>query len=425
VTPPSSPERPTETSSYAIFRDRNYRLYFFGRFMASIGYLMFNMAVGWELYERTRRPMALAFVGLTLVLPMALFTLPAGHVADNHDRKRVILFSSLIVGGASLVLTFLSAKQFAVGWTYLCLFVIGGARTFLRAATASYLPQLVARRQLARAVTWESGQFQLASILGPATAGFVIQHTGHAAVVYAATAALAFACAGFIGLIRKPHVPAARQEMTFQTLLTGFRFVFSNRIILGILTLDMLAVLLGGATALLPVYAKEILHVGPALLGLMQTVLPMGAVCCSFVLAHRPPMQKAGRSLLWAVTGFGLATVGFGLSPWFWLSFAMLFLCGASDNVSVVVRHTLVQLLTPDDKRGRVSAVNNLFIGTSNELGEFESGTVAELFGPTLGRSIATGAIVSVVVGGIGTILVVLGVAWYWPEIRKYGRLDA
>ena len=425
MTPPSSVQHPNGDSAYAVFRDRDYRFYFFGRFMASLGYLMFNMAVGWELYERTRRPMALAFVGLTLVLPMALFTLPAGHVADNHDRKRVILLASLVVGGASLVLAFLSAKQFAVQWTYLCLFLVGGARTFLRAATASYLPQLVERRLLARAVTWESGQFQLASILGPATAGFIIQQTGHAAVVYATTAGLTFLCALLISFIRKHHVAVAREEMTVKTLLTGFSFVFSNRIILGILTLDMLAVLLGGASALLPVYAKEILHVGPALLGLLQSALPMGAVCCAFVLAHQPPMQRAGRSLLWAVTGFGLATIGFGLSQWFWISFAMLFLCGASDNVSVVVRHTLVQLLTPDEKRGRVSAVNNLFIGTSNELGEFESGTVAEVCGPMLGRSIAAGAMVSVVAGGIGTILVVLGVAWYWPEIRKYGRLDS
>lgn len=419
-----SPTAPTKESAYAVFRDRDYRLYYFGRFMASLGYLMFNMAVGWELYERTRRPMALAFVGLTLVLPMALFTLPAGHVADNHERKRVILFASLVVGVASLVLAYLSANQLAVGWTYLCLFFVGGARTFLRAATASYLPQLVERRLLARAVTWESGQFQFASILGPATAGIIIQHTHHAAVVYGLTAGLTFLCAGFIGCMRKRHAAPAREEMTVKTLLTGFNFVFSNRIILGILTLDMLAVLLGGATAMLPVYAKEILHAGPALLGLLQTALPMGAVACSFVMAHRPPLQKAGRALLWAVTGFGLATIGFGLSPWFWLSFLMLFLCGASDNVSVVVRHTLVQLLTPDEKRGRVSAVNNLFIGTSNELGEFESGLVAEVFGPKLGHSIAAGAMISVVGGGVGTILVVLGVAWFWPEIRKYGRLD-
>jgi len=184
--------------------------------------------------------------------------------------------------------------------------------------------------------------------------------------------------------------------------------------VLGIITLDMFAVLLGGATAILPVYAKDILFVGPQALGLLQAALPTGAILCGFVLAHRPPLQKAGRALLWAVAGFGLATIGFGFSTWFWLSFLMLFLSGMTDNVSVVVRHTLVQLLTPDEKRGRVSAVNSLFIGTSNELGGLESGVVAHWFGPVL----------SVVSGGIGTMLVVLVVAVIWSEIRRYGRLD-
>jgi MFS family permease len=173
--------------------------------------------------------------------------------------------------------------------------------------------------------------------------------------------------------------------------------------------------LLGGATALLPVYAKDILRVGPSGLGLLQAALPSGSLLCALILAHRPPLQKAGRALLIAVIGFGLATVGFGVSRWFWLSFAMLFVCGATDNISVVVRHTLVQLLTPDEKRGRVSAVNSLFIGTSNELGGFESGTVANYFGPVF----------AVVSGGLGTILVVVAVALIWPEIRRYGRLDA
>jgi MFS family permease len=186
----------------------------------------------------------------------------------------------------------------------------------------------------------------------------------------------------------------------------------------------MFAVLLGGATALLPVFAKEILHVGPGGLGLLQSALPLGAFACALFLAHRPPMEKAGQSLLWSVVAFGLATIVFGFSQWFWISFAMLFICGAVDNVSVVVRHTLVQLLTPDDKRGRVSSVNALFIGTSNELGGFESGTVAHLCGPAIGNTIAMGAMISVVTGGIGTILVVGAVALLWPEIRKYGRLD-
>jgi MFS family permease len=186
-------------------------------------------------------------------------------------------------------------------------------------------------------------------------------------------------------------------------------------VILGIITLDMFAVLLGGATSLLPVYAKDILFVGPSGLGLLQAALPAGSLTCSLALAHLPPIRKAGRTLLWAVAIFGMATIVFGISKSFLLSMAMLYLCGVSDNVSVIIRHTLVQLLTPDEKRGRVSAVNSLFIGTSNELGGFESGVVANWFGP----------VPSVVAGGIGTILVVIGVGWVWPQIRNYGRLTS
>jgi MFS family permease len=200
--------------------------------------------------------------------------------------------------------------------------------------------------------------------------------------------------------------------------------VFENKIILGTITLDMFAVLLGGATSLLPIYAKEILHSGADGLGLLRAAMPIGAVVCALILTHRPPLQKAGRSMLWSVAVFGLATIVFGLTRWFWLSFLMLFVCGAVDNVSVVVRHSLVQLLTPDEKRGRVSAVNSLFINTSNELGGAESGFVAQWFGPSLGNTVAMGSIISVVSGGIGTILVVAAVALIWPQIRKYGRLD-
>jgi MFS family permease len=307
---------------------------------------------------------------------------------------------------------------------YLCLVVTSTARTFMWAASASFLPQLVERKDFPRAVTWSSTTFQIGSIAGPALGGVILHFTHHAAWVYGINAVAALACAALVNRVRIHHVPPPAEKTTLKTLLTGFSFVFQNRIILGIITLDMLAVLFGGATALLPLFAREILHVGPYGLGLLQAALPMGAIMCSFTLAHRPPMQKAGRSLLLAVTVFGLATIGFGLSQWYWLSFAMLVLCGVSDNVSVVVRHTLVQLLTPNEKRGRVSAVNNLFIGTSNELGEFESGTVAHWFGPVMANTVAFGAMVSVVSGGVGTILVVCAVALIWPEIRKYGRLD-
>jgi MFS family permease len=203
------------------------------------------------------------------------------------------------------------------------------------------------------------------------------------------------------------------QEFTWKHIVGGFRFVMQTRIISGAITLDLFAVLFGGATALLPQYAKEILHVGPQGLGLMNAAIPAGSLVCALYMAHRPPMQKSGRSLIVAVTVFGLATIGFGFSRWFWVSMLMLFVCGFADNISVIVRHTLVQLMTPDEMRGRVSAVNNLFIGTSNELGGFESGLVSQYMGP----------VVSVVSGGVATIVTVIAVAGFWPEIRKFGRL--
>lgn len=421
---PKDSSAATDGSPYAVLHNRDFLFYLIVRLVATLGQQMFVMALGWELYERTHSALALGFVGLTQVLPMIVCTLPAGHTADNYNRKHVILLMTLIVAGANLGLTFISAARAPVPWIYLCLLITGTARTFLWAATASFLPQLVERKDLSRAITWNTSTFQLSSIAGPAAAGALIHLTHHAAPVYALNALAALICCFLISRVRRHHVVAVKEAMSVKTLLTGFSFVFTNRIILGIITLDMFAVLLGGATALLPVYAKEILRVGPRGLGFLQAALPMGAVLCSFYMAHRRPLQKAGRSMLWAVAAFGLATIGFGFSPWFWFSFLMLFACGAVDNVSIVVRHTLVQLLTPDEKRGRVSAVNNLFIGTSNELGEFESGTVAHWFGPAMGNAISTGAIISVVSGGVGTILVVIAVALIWPEIRKYGRLD-
>ena len=299
-------------------------------------------------------------------------------------------------------------------WIYGCLFAAGVARTFLWPASQAFLPQLVPRRIFSRAVTWNTGAFHLSSVLGPAAGGALIALTHKAVVVYAINAVATLACLALIALVRSRQAVIPRAEMSLASLLAGFKFVYQTKIILGTITLDLFAVLLGGATALLPVYAKDILHAGPTGLGILQAALPLGSVVSAFYLAHRSPLQRAGRALIRAVAAFGVATIAFGLSRWFWLSFAMLFICGAVDNVSVVVRHTLVQLLTPDEMRGRVSAVNSLFIGTSNELGGFESGLVAQLFGP----------VISVVTGGVGTILVVIATALNWPEIRKYGRLD-
>ena len=408
------PPAPAEESPYAVLRNRNFLLYLIGRFVASFGGQMLTVAVGWELYERTNSALALGLVGLTNIVPMFLFTLPAGHFADNHDRKRLIVSMTALMGAASVGLALCSFGHAPTSWIYACLFVAASARTFLWPASSSFLPQLVSRRLFPRAVVWSTGSFQLSSVLGPAAGGAVIALTHHAAWVYALHALSSVVCLTLVGLVHYQRATPPREPMTRASLAAGFKFVFSSRIIFGIITLDMFAVLLGGATALLPVYAKDILHVGPSGLGLLQAALPVGSLLSALVLAHRP-LKKAGRALLWAVAGFGLATVGFGFSTSFVFSMAMLFICGITDNVSVLVRHTLVQLLTPDEKRGRVSAVNSLFIGTSNELGGFESGFVAHAFGP----------VASVVSGGVGTVLVVLAVAWLWPEIRRYGRLDA
>lgn len=418
IQPPSDasaqPE-PRESSPYEVLRNRDFLLYLIGRFVASFGQQMLTVAVGWELYERTHSALALGMVGLMHMIPMFAFTLVAGHVADNFDRRKTILWMLGLMIVASGGLAVASKLQAPIPWTYACIFLAGTARTFLWPASSSFMPQLVPRILFPRAVTWNTGTFHLSAVSGPAAGGAVIALTGAATPVYLIDAVAAATCLVLVALLRARHVVSQREPFTLRSMAVGFRFVFATPIILGIITLDMFAVLLGGATSLLPVYAKDILHVGPAGLGVLQAALPVGALGCSFAIAHLPTFRKAGRTLLWSVVIFGVATILFGLSRNFFFSLAMLVVCGASDNVSVVVRHTLVQLLTPDEKRGRVSAVNALFIGTSNELGGFESGVVAHALGP----------IFSVISGGIGTLIVVAAVAWKWPEIRRYGKLGS
>jgi MFS family permease len=400
---------------YAILRNGDFALFLAGRLISNIGQQMLAVAVGWELYERTHSALALGLVGLTEAVALLVFTLPAGHLADNHNRKSVIKAAAVTAAASSLGLALVSWFEAPVIWFYVCLFAGATALAFLRPASIAFLTGLVPREKLSHAMAWNSSTFQLACVFGPATSGMLIAVTHHAATVFILNAVAALVWFALLCFIRKEHVVENPESMTLASLATGFKFVFANRLIAGMITLDVFAVLLGGAVALLPAYAKDILHVGPVGLGLLQAAMPLGAVSCAMLLAHRPPLRRAGRALLWAVAAFGVATVGFGLSQWFWLSLAFLFLCGATDNVSIVVRHTSVQLLAPEEKRGRVSAVNSLFVvGASDALGGFESGLVAHWIGPVL----------SVVTGGVGTILAVLVVAKIWPEIRDYGRLD-
>lgn len=402
-----------EANPYSVLRNRSFVLYLTARFIASLGQQMLGVAVGWELYDRTHSSMSLGLVGLMQFLPMILVTIPAGHVADTRSRKHVIVATQGALVFTSIGLGLISIFHGSVLWVYCCLFAAGLGRTFMWSASASFMPQLVSREEFPRAVAWSSNSFQISAVTGPALGGALIVLTHKAATIYFINACAAALCVVLISLIRSLHKPILKQDFSTAALLGGFNFVFKTPVILGAVTLDMFAVLFGGATALLPVFAKDILHVGPSGLGFLETALPVGSLVCGLYVAHRPPMQKAGRTLLSGVAIYGIATIAFGFSKWYWLSWAMLFVAGFADNISVVVRHTLVQLLTPDEMRGRVSSVNNLFIGTSNELGGFESGFVSNFFGP----------VVSVVSGGIATILIVCGIAAKWPELRKYGRL--
>jgi len=440
-----APAPPSREGAYTVLRNRDFRRYLTGRFVASLGQQMLVVAIDWELYQRTHSALALAFVGLSLMLPMILFTVPAGHFADTFNRKKIILTSTLVLTTVSTGLALASAFSLNVNWIYFFLFILGAARTFLWPASAAFVTSLVPRQQFARAVTFNSGAFQFSSVVGPAVFGVVIALTPNAVAhstawsVYALNALASLLCFALVFPIKHVHKAKPAEPVSLRSLGEGFRFVFQNKIILGTITLDLFAVLLGGAVTILPMFANDIYHAGPSGLGWLRNAMAIGAVLCAFIIAHRPPLQKAGKSMLWSVAIFGVATIIFGLANsnclgrwislsdtvWFWIAFAMLALAGYVDNISVVVRQTLVQILTPDDKRGRVSAVNSLFIGTSNELGGFRAGIVAYLFTtPTvLGNPHATGAIISTVSGGIGTILVVLAVAGIWPEIRRYGKL--
>jgi MFS family permease len=450
VAPMAGPSAPGTSDAagedaYAVLRNANFARYLAGRFVASLGQQMLVVAIDWELYQRTHSALALAMVGLSLMVPMILFTVPAGHVADTRNRKTIILIASLALAATSAGLALASAFSLQVGWIYFFLFGIGAARTFLWPASAAFVTGLVPLNQLARAITFNSGTFQFSSVVGPLAFSAVLALTPGAVAqcsawpVYALNGLASLLYFALVLPIRHEHKTKPAEPVSLKSLAEGFRFVFQSQIILGTITLDLFAVLLGGAVAILPMFAKDIYQTGPGGLSWLRNAMAIGSVLCAFIIAHRPPLQKAGRAMLWAVAVFGLATVIFGLAnanclgrwiglpngAWFWLGFTMLALAGAADNISVVVRHTLVQLLTPDEKRGRVSAVNSLFIGTSNELGGFRSGIVAFLFtAPTaLGNPQATGAIISTVSGGVGTILAVLAVAWVWPEIRRYGKL--
>lgn len=401
---------------YAAWRYRNYTLFAIARNLLMLGSQMQSVAIGWELYERTSSALILGGVGLVQVIPVILLTLPAGHVADRWNRQRTVFLTDLMVALCSFGLAVLSYTHGSIFLIYTCLFLGGIAKAFNSPASDALLPQLIPLEVFSNAATWNSSAFQLAAVLGPALGGWMIAVQKSATRVYVIDAALIIICMGLIAAIQNnKSVRLSTETPSLKSLVAGMNFVWHNKVIFAAIALDMFAVLLGGATALLPIFAKDILQVGPTGLGWLRAAPAIGALVMAVTLAHLPPMKRAGIALIWSVIGFGAVTIIFGLSRSFELSLVMLALSGAFDNISVVIRHTLVQVRTPDELRGRVSAVNSVFIGTSNELGSFESGLAAALFGPTL----------AVIGGGIGTILVVLIIALLLPELRRLGPLHS
>ena len=399
---------------YAALRSRDYRFFLGGRFLSVIGAQMLDVAIGWELYERTGSAMALGMVGLVQVLPIYLLVLPAGHAADRFDRRTVVSLSLLLLIACSLSLAAISYTGAPVALVYVCLFVVGVALAFHRPASAAMLPQLVPPQDFTNAVTWSSTGWQAASVIGPALGGAVIALAHRAGPVYLIDAGLMTCFLACLAALQGRPAPRKREAMSVTAFLAGFRFVVREPVVFGAITLDLFAVFFGGAMTLLPVYAKDILHVGPDGFGWLRAAPAIGAVVVAFGLAHGGPLRRAGHTVLWAVAGFGVTTIIFGVSRWYPLSLAMMIAAGGFDMVSVVIRQTLVQVRTPDAMRGRVSAVNSLFIDTSNQLGGFESGATAAWFGPVW----------SVVGGGVATLLVVAGVARWWPALRRLRTLE-
>ncbi|MBV9505500.1 MAG: MFS transporter [Acidobacteriia bacterium] len=391
-----------------VFRYPNFLYHAGARVVSVLGSEMQAVAVGWQIYGLTHRPLDLGLVGLAQFLPGILLFLVAGHTADRVPRKRILQTCMGVYALVSVLLFVFTVRGLhSVLPIYAVLLLNGTGRAFSMPASQALLPTLVAQEHFPIAVAWGSSWFQVATILGPVAGGLIYGATGNPLPVYGLAALFYLAGLLLYSRIRVKTVEPPRHsgEMVFE----GLRYIWNHKFVLGAISLDLFAVLLGGAVALLPVYAREILHVGAPGLGILRSAPGLGAISTGVLLAHRPLGRRQGTVMLWCVFGFGLFTIVFGLSRNLTLSLAALAILGACDTVSVVVRSTMVQLRTPDHMRGRVSAVNMVFIGASNEVGQFESGITAQWFG----------TVPAVVLGGVGTILVVVLWTWLFPDLRR------
>jgi MFS family permease len=400
-------------SGRVALEHRDLRLYLGATFLSTIALQMQSAAVGYQVYERTGKAVDIGYVGLAQFLPMLLLATVSGDAADRFDRRRLLLVCHLVITGCAASLWLLAFGHGSLFPIYAVLVVFGIARAFSRPAGQALVTTLVPTHHFSNAVSWSSSTWQLASIAGPGIAGLLYWKYGSPGPVYLGSVGLEAATFVLVFALEIRHKPAGGTP-SFERLLSGFRYVWANKLILGAISLDMFAVLLGGAVALLPIFAKDILKVGPWGYGILRSAPGLGASVMAIALAYRPLGRGTGKKLFIAVAVFGLFTVVFARSTSFFLSVFALLVLGAADMISVVTRQTIVQLATPPEMRGRVSAVNTVFIGASNELGEFESGLTAQWLG----------AVPAAVVGGIGTLGVIAIWAWLFPALRGVDRVD-
>jgi MFS family permease len=399
------------SSSYgsAVLRIRDFRFLIINKFLLTFGVQMVNVTAGWHIYQLTRDPLSLGLIGLSEAAAFISFALWAGRTADRVEKRRVILRAESMVLLCVFGLWFLAWSESAAVFPIYVLFAVSGiARAFLWTSSASFSQQIVPTAIYSSAAAWNASVYEIACVLGPAAGGLLTGLWGPRYAYGIATLSVAAALVFAFRLNRHPPAPSPEKEDFFQSLSAGLRFVFRHQVLLATMLLDMFAVLFGGVVALLPIFA-EMLKVGPVGLGLLRASQSVGAIIMALAQTRRPPFQNTGRTLLYAVSVFGLCIIAFGLSKNFYLSMVLLALAGAADNISVVIRSSILQAATPDHMRGRVSAINGIFIGSSNELGAFESGVAAKL----------VGTVPAVLFGGIMTLLTVGATMWKFPRLRK------
>ncbi|MBS1488079.1 MAG: MFS transporter [Bacteroidetes bacterium] len=408
------------SSPYAALRTRDFQLFILSRLFITLAILIQSVVVGWQVYEITKDPLSLGLIGLAEAIPAIAVSLYAGHLADVVERKKIILFCVVTLTFCASALLFFTLHasafilQHGVFPIYAVIFVSGIARGFLSPANFSFMPQLVEREQYQNAITWNSTVWEGATVVGPVIGGLLYGMYGITATYSVDVLLMLAALISYALIPNRPIPPVTEEQGIWKKIKAGVKFVFSNQIILGAITLDLFAVLFGGAVALLPIFAKDILEVGKEGFGLLRAAPGIGAVMMAIYITRHPIKKNMGKILLWCVAGFGVCMIGFGVSKVFWLSVGLLILSGMFDCVSVIIRFSMIHTLTPENMKGRVSAVNSIFVGSSNEIGAFESGVTARLMG----------TVTSVVFGGIMTLAVVGATSWKAVKLRRLDHVN-